>query len=104
MAREDFWNNREQAQKFIEESNSLRNRVEPLLQAEKQLADFQVMVELCEAEPEDDQLKHQTDLERDTGKFMRELEDLELKVFLSSSHDKNNCILSINAGAGGTES
>lgn len=104
MAREDFWNNREQAQKSIEESNSLRNRVEPLLQAEKQLADFQVMVELCEAEPEDAQVKHQHDLERDTGKFMRELEDLELKVFLSSSHDKNNCILSINSGAGGTES
>jgi len=62
MAREDFWNNREQAQKLIEESNTLRNKIDPLLQTEKQLADFQVMVELCEAEPEEAQLKHQADL------------------------------------------
>ncbi|HTD85132.1 MAG TPA: peptide chain release factor 2 [Candidatus Binatia bacterium] len=103
MAREDFWNNREQAQKLIEESNTVRNRIDPLLDAEKKLADLQVMVELCEAEPEDAQLKHQQELDRDASKFMRELDDLELKVFLSSAHDKSNCILSINAGAGGTE-
>jgi peptide chain release factor 2 len=103
MAREDFWNNREQAQKLIEESNTIRNKIDPLLDAERKLADFQVMVELCEAEPEEAQLKHQQELERDVGKFIRELDDLELKVFLSSPHDKSNCIFSINAGAGGTE-
>ena len=103
MAREDFWNNREQAQKLIEESNGIRNRIDPLLDADKKLADLQVMVELCEGEPEEAQLKHQQELDRDAAKFMRELDDLELKVFLSHSHDKSNCILSINAGAGGTE-
>jgi peptide chain release factor 2 len=104
MAAESFWNNREQAQKQIDEANSLRKKIEPLLKAEKQLEDFRVMVELCEAEPEAEQLKHQTDLERDLAKFSRELETLELRVFLNGPHDKNNCILSINAGAGGTES
>ncbi len=51
MAAENFWNNREQAQKLIDEANSLRNKTEPLLKAEKQLEDFHVMVELGEAEP-----------------------------------------------------
>jgi peptide chain release factor 2 len=104
MAGEGFWNNREQAQKLIDESNSLRKKVEPLLKAEKQLEDFREMVELCEAEPEAEQAKHQADLERDLAKFSRELENLELRVFLNGPHDKNNCIVSINAGAGGTES
>ena len=104
MAAENFWNNREQAQKLIDESNALRNKVEPLIKAEKQLEDFKVMVELSEAEPEAEQLKHQQELERDVKKFTRDLDDLELKVFLSGAQDKNNCILSINAGAGGTES
>ena len=103
MAGEDFWNNREQAQKLIEEANSLRNKIDPLLQAEKQLADFQVMIELCEGEPEAAQLKHQQDLERDLAKFAQHLDVLELKVFLAGPNDKNSCILSINAGAGGTE-
>src|SRR5437764_3528535 len=104
MAGENFWNNREQAQKLIEEANSLRTRTEPLLKAEKQLEDFQVMVELGEAEPEPAQEKIQRELETDLSKFFKELESLELKVFLNGPHDKSNCIMSINAGAGGTES
>ena len=104
MAADNFWNNREQAQKLIEEANSIRDRIEPLLKAEKQIEDFQVMVELGEAEPAEAQPKVQGELERDIAKFFKDLEALELRVFLSGPHDKNNCILSINAGAGGTES
>src|SRR5205814_2242481 len=59
--------------------------------------------ELAEGEPESEQLKHQKELERDFVKFSRDLDALELAVLLSSPHDSNNCILSINAGAGGTE-
>ena len=104
MAAENFWNNREQAQKLIEEANRLRGKTEPLLKAEKKLEDFQVMVELCEAEPETSQEQIQQELERDISKFFKELDSLELEVFLSGPHDKSNCIVSINAGAGGTES
>src|SRR5262249_53268421 len=44
MAGESFWNNREQAQKLIDESNSLRKKIDPLLKAERQAEDFKVMV------------------------------------------------------------
>jgi peptide chain release factor 2 len=104
MAADNFWNNREQAQKLIEEANTLRGKTEPLLKAEKQLEDFHVMVELGEAEPAEAQTKIQVELERDLSKFFTELDSLELKVFLNGPHDKSNCIMSINAGAGGTES
>jgi len=104
MAADSFWNNREQAQKQIEEANSLRGKIDPLLKAEKELADFQVMVELGEAEPEAAQAAIQQELERDLGRFFKELDSLELKVFLNGPHDRCNCIVSINAGAGGTES
>jgi peptide chain release factor 2 len=104
MAADGFWNNREQAQKLIEEANTLRAKTEPLLKAEKQLEDFHVMVELGESEPADSQAKIQSELERDLSKFFKELDSLELKVFLNGPHDKSNCIMSINAGAGGTES
>jgi len=103
MAGETFWNNRERAQSLIDEANTLRKRTDPLFKAERQLDDFRVMLELAGAEPESEQLKHQTDLERDLTAFLKELDALELKVFLSGPHNKSNCILSINAGAGGTE-
>jgi peptide chain release factor 2 len=103
MAAETFWNNREQAQKFIDEANSLRGKIEPLLKGEKQLEDFRVMVQLGEAEPESAQPGIQKELEADLAGFFKELDALELRVFLNGPHDKSNCILSINAGAGGTE-
>ncbi|MGA3283318.1 MAG: peptide chain release factor 2 [Verrucomicrobiota bacterium] len=103
MAADNFWNNREKAQALIDEANSLRNKIEPLLQAEKHLEDFRVMLELGGAEPADAQPKVQQELERDVAKFVKDLDALELKVFLSGPHDRKNCILSINAGAGGTE-
>jgi peptide chain release factor 2 len=104
MAGETFWNNREQAQRLIDESNTLRNKIDPLLRAEKDLDDLRVMIELGEAEPEQAQEKIQRELEADLAGFFKRLEMLELKVFLNGPHDKSNCIMSINAGAGGTES
>jgi peptide chain release factor 2 len=103
MAADNFWNNREQAQKLIAEANALREKTEPLLKAEKKVEDFQVMVELGEAEPAAAQPKIQQELEQDLSAFFKELEDLELTVFLNGPHDRSNCIMSINAGAGGTE-
>ena len=104
MAAESFWNNREQAQKLIDEANSIRSRIEPLLRAERQVEDFEVMVELGEAEPEAAQPQLRQELERDLTGFFKDLEALELRAFLNGPHDQRNCIVSINAGAGGTES
>ena len=104
MAGETFWSNRDQAQKLIEESNSLKGRIEPLLKAEKDLEDFRVMVELGEAEPEPAQEKIQQELQADLSHYFKGLDALELRVFLNGPHDRSNCIVSINSGAGGTES
>jgi len=104
MEAPEFWNNREQAQKCIEEANSLKSRIDPLLKAEKELDDFRVMVELGEAEPAETQAKMEQELEADLTRYFKQLDSLELKVFLKGPHDKSNCIFSINAGAGGTES
>jgi peptide chain release factor 2 len=103
MAADNFWNNREKAQALIDEANSLRNKIEPLLLAEKRLDDSRVMLELGEAEPPGAQVQVEQELTRDLQKFFKELDLLELRVFLSGPHDRKNCILSINAGAGGTE-
>jgi peptide chain release factor 2 len=103
MAAETFWNNREQAQKLIDESASLRKRIEPLFDVEKKIDDLHVMVELCEAEPEASQIKHAKEIEADVTRLTKNLDALELRVLLNGPHDKNNCILSINSGAGGTE-
>ena len=85
------------------EANSIRAKIEPLAKAEKQLDDFRVMLELGQAEPPAAQAQIEQELTRDLARFFKELDSLELKVFLNGPHDRKNCILSINAGAGGTE-
>jgi peptide chain release factor 2 len=104
MADEKFWDNREKAQGFIDEASVIRNKLEPLQRLEKQLDDFRVMLELGEAEPAASQAKVEAELTRDLAKFFKELDALELKLFLNGPHDKKNCIFTINSGAGGTES
>ena len=103
MSAESFWSNREQAQKLIDESSGIRKKIDPLIAAEKQLEDFRVMTELAEAEPVDQQTKHEQELARDLARFGKELDALELRVLLNGPHDSRNAIFSIQAGAGGTE-
>jgi len=103
MAGESFWNNQDAAQKVINEANDIRGKLDPLAQFGKQFEDLKVMLELAEAEPPDAQLALQAEIEAETDKFLADLDTFELRTFLNGKHDRNNCIFTINAGAGGTE-
>lgn len=103
MAADSFWNNREHAQKIIAEANSLRDRIEPLAKATGQFDDLTGMLELAAAEPPESQESLEAELQTEAEAFLKELDELELKFFLSQPDDRNNCIFNINAGAGGTE-
>jgi peptide chain release factor 2 len=104
MGHDDFWDNRELAQKHVDESSTLKKRIEPILDAEKLLEDLQVMIELGEEEPENSQSAILEDLNKDFHQLKPQIDALELQLLLTNQHDGYNCILSINAGAGGTES
>ncbi|MBT7702359.1 MAG: peptide chain release factor 2, partial [Verrucomicrobia bacterium] len=104
MSQDNFWDNRDYAQKLVDESSSLKRRIEPLLKAETQHTDMRTMLELADGEDETTQKDIQTDLAADLAKFTGRLQVLELELMLDGPHDRSNCIFSINAGAGGTES
>jgi len=104
MSQDSFWDNRAYAQKLVDESAAIKRRIEPLLKAETQQSDMQTMLELADGEDEATQKEIQSELAADLAKFTGQLEALELELMLDGPHDRSNCILSINAGAGGTES
>ncbi|MBL9138725.1 MAG: peptide chain release factor 2 [Verrucomicrobiales bacterium] len=103
MARDNFWDNRENAQKAIDEANTIRRKVDPILAAERQIQDLREMIELAESEPESAQTSLANEISRDISTLSRQIDRTELNLLLSGPHDARPAIVSINAGAGGTE-
>jgi peptide chain release factor 2 len=101
MARPDFWDDREGAQKTIKELKALKAVIDPLESLLKQQEDLEALAELAEESPEDVSAE---DFEEDMKAFAKALDDFELKALLSGPEDRLGAYLSIHAGAGGTES
>jgi peptide chain release factor 2 len=99
MAAADFWNDQEKANRLIRELKGLKSSVEPLKEAEKRAADAQ---ELMEITGEDKELEAQ--LETEVALLAQIVAKLEIQTLLSGPYDNNNAIVSLNSGAGGTES
>lgn len=104
MAREGFWDHRERAQKTLAEAADIRRRLDSLRDLQKRTEDLRDLVELAEAESVSEQATLLPSLGVEARSLVEAVTRLELEVHLNGEHDPNNCILSINAGAGGTES
>jgi len=103
MSRPEFWNNQERAQQVVAQVKQARGIVQPFNRLENQLADFQALAELVEMEDEDAS-ELLAEAEQAWRTISEELDRLEMLSFLGGPLDANNAIVSINPGAGGTES
>jgi peptide chain release factor 2 len=104
MGAPGFWDNNERAQKHIAKLNSLKRAVLPVVAFQKRVDDTAVMVELVEAAEGAERETYAKELDATVGAMVPELDQLEIASFLTGQFDKNNAILSIQSGAGGTES
>lgn len=104
MAAEGFWNDQKAAQEVIGESNKLKQVVSGLSSFKAKLDDAQGMEELLEEEDVDENSEEAVELHEGAEALKQELDELEIQCYLKGPHDHCNAILSINAGAGGTES
>lgn len=100
MSLEGFWNNTERSTKVVRELKDLKATVDPWELAFKK---YEELVELIPLLKEDDK-DLVLDLTRNAGSLLAIIDKLEFQALLGGPLDKNSTILSINAGAGGTES
>ncbi|MCR5221335.1 MAG: peptide chain release factor 2 [Lachnospiraceae bacterium] len=101
MEAPDFWDDAERAQKMTIELKSYKDVIETVEGLEQQYADLFELIDMA-YEENDPALVPDIQSEYDT--FKTTLEDLRINTLLSGEYDKNNAILRLNAGAGGTES
>jgi peptide chain release factor 2 len=100
MAAPDFWNDAQAAQKMIGEANSIKGKLEPLADLELKIADLKTLVELVQEDGSDEAVK---DFQAEFDAAAKALGLLEMRVLLAGPMDRNNAIISLHAGAGGTE-
>lgn len=104
MAEAGFWDDQTAAQKVINEANRLKALVNPVHLFLEEVADLEAMLELvAESEP-DDATEYLPELVSMIEKQLLKLDALELSSFLTGARDSSNALLTVNSGAGGTES
>jgi len=99
MSLPGFWGDQQAANKLVQELKLLKSIVEPWQKHHDKIGE---LTELIEISDQDQAFLGQ--IKQEIDNFRKDLADLELKSVLGQEFDANNAILSINAGAGGTES
>jgi len=100
MADGKFWDNAQAAQKVIGEANAIRGKLDPLKDLEQKIDDLKTLRELV-LEDAGDQAAKEFQAEFDA--VAKSLDALELRVLLGGPMDRNNAIITLHSGAGGTE-
>ncbi|MFC1860042.1 peptide chain release factor 2 [Chloroflexota bacterium] len=98
-ARPDFWSDQSNAQNIMRRLSETQKIVQQWRGPGKKLADIAELITLAE---EDTLL--QTEIQSELEEIASQLDELELEMAFTSEYDARNAILTIHAGAGGTES
>ncbi len=96
----EFWDNAEKAQETLREQARIRDSIEAWEKLSLELEDVEVLEELSSEEKDEDASREATEK---LNQITARVENLEFKRTLGGSDDSRNAIVSINAGAGGTE-
>ena len=99
---EGFWQQESnETGKVLAQIKQIKNKVTKYRKIEQEIINQQELTELANLENDEDVAK---DIIKSTTKLEEDIEKLQLETLLSGKYDKNNAILTLHPGAGGTES
>ena len=100
MGEANFWDNQDTANEIIAELKRIKARIDPVQAVAAKIEDAQILWDMAQ-EMDDDESREEVDAQIDG--LHKDLDKLEMASLLSGKYDGNNCYLSIQSGAGGTE-
>ncbi len=100
MEEPGFWDDPEKSTKLVKEVNSLKSAVGRYESLTKQSEDIETLIEMG---VEEDDADIAAEAGEELEKFKADVEDMRTSLLLSGEYDKNNAILALSAGTGGTE-
>lgn len=101
MEAPDFWNDPEVSQNKMKEVKSLKDDVATYAALSTQYDDIETMIEMGYEENDPELIP---EIDQMMKEFVQTYEDIRMKTLLSGEYDRNNAIVSLHAGTGGTES
>lgn len=101
MEAPDFWNDPVVSQEKMRELKSLKDDVQTYATLSGQYDDIETMIEMGYEEEDPELIPEIAEM---MDEFISTYENIRMKTLLSGEYDRNNAILSLHAGAGGTES
>lgn len=101
MEAPDFWDSMEKSQAYMKELKNLKDTIERYHRLESEYEDVQTLIQMGYEENDSSLLP---EIEESINGFSKDLENLRIETLLSDEYDKDNAILTLHAGAGGTES
>lgn len=96
-----YWDNVERSQEGMKELNGLKEEKEKYESLEGQYEDIETLLEMGYEENDASLIP---EIEEELNHFVETFEGMRIGTLLSGEYDRNNAILKLNAGAGGTES
>lgn len=96
----DFWDDMEKSHKTLQKISFLKNKQQKYLKLKSLYDDIKVLISLAEEEQDESLLE---EIESSLKTLETELESQRLETLLNGEYDVKNAILTLHAGAGGTE-
>lgn len=101
MEEPDFWDNPEESQQVMKDLKGLKDQVDTIHGLYESYEDIGVLIEMAYEEEDASMLP---EIEEELHTFEERYETLRIQTLLSGEYDKYNAIVTLHAGAGGTES
>ena len=95
-----FWDDMENSQKVLQKTKQLKDKVESYEILKGSWEDALVLVDLANEENDESML---SEVKNTVDEIVASIEKMTLETLLSGQYDKNNAIITLHAGAGGTE-
>ncbi len=97
----DFWDDNKAAQELLQKISNMKKIVDEYRSLENKYNDLLTLIELAESEQSSEMEK---EIQDEIAQFNNKLDEMEFRKMFSDSDDIRSAILTINSGAGGTES
>ena len=96
-----FWDNADVSQHVMKELKGLKDNIERANQLTTTYEDIGLLIEMAYEENDESLIP---DIESELANFETEFEEMRIQTLLSGEYDKDHAIVTLHAGAGGTES